>query len=225
MTGPKKKPDRSSVVTTRRDRLFRVAVALAGMLLCIQVFFEDREVAGSPQFANEALERVRLGPSDGFKILSETSIERRWLYQVENFKRWFDNRHIWAHWQSLRYKDTVGAVYYFEFRNEEDARAAKESLKTEHEAGWPRAVEAFETFAVVVSAAPEDLAVFKAAVFAAVEGKFRIAGGSEPCENGREPRLSPKGETSSATRVHPPDGLKPALRTGATLIRYSAARS
>ena len=154
-------------------RWFRISIALAGLLMALQVLSEPPRVEGAVRFSNEALEEIRLRPSDGFEVVSETSVRRKWLFKSEKFKEWFDNKHIWIHWQALQKDNLWGSVQYVEFRCEEDAKNAKKKLDTFASEGWKQEIRVCGTFTVLVGSPASQFAGFEEAVFDAIDKKLR----------------------------------------------------
>ena len=107
--------------------LAKVAVPLAGALLCLHILSDEIEPR-RPSSGNANMDKILLSSCWEFKVLCHSSPGREEMFQIPLYRNEIENKHLWYHFQNVAFEETTVGVSYLEFMNAEDAVWAKERL-------------------------------------------------------------------------------------------------
>ena len=118
-------------MTTHRNHLLaRLAIPLLGLLITIQFLVPEKGLEATSS-KNALVERLLLKDSDGIEVVQSGTYSKGQLFQHYFFHECFQDRQVWAAFQTLRAGRFPLCLYFVDFRSSEDAIWAKKRLESE----------------------------------------------------------------------------------------------
>lgn len=153
------------------SRILKICIALTGVLLSLH-FVTEPPMSCRYSSGNDLLERIRLRSDSDLHVLKDVPMRSEPMPHPSNFDKWFSGKQISVHWQVVETSDSLGSVWYVEFRDEAEAKKALENLRAKWDLAGPAGSRAIGPF-VVLTRTDGIVDRFSDQVLSAIEGNFR----------------------------------------------------
>lgn len=153
-------------------RIQRIAVILAGLLLCAGVLAPS-EKGPSLTTGSEALDRCRFQPNSEVQVYYEFTRSDLPELATSFHTRVLRNQQTLIYYQRLQMGTCLGAAVYFVFRDEETAVEMAQRIEESNPSNLDHLVRRFGQIVVLVYGYPNDFSRMAEIVFAGIEENFK----------------------------------------------------